>query len=305
MIFKEIDIEDFVFENEKSIRIDERDFDPNRVEEKRKSIGMISRIENFDRNFLQRMLRKEGWEEDEPIFHDEFVEEYQKYDQSLEDRFSATVKRNDRGGDLSLYRNSIMHKKNIPKEVDKSARGQFSMRENFSRRFGKDEFTTPNKNGRHSINFKHDEISALRNNNLLHVAQILNDNHIDYSWSRRKSYRMSYRKSKHDSKSDLSHPRARVDSKGSRHTGNPNISPMYIQAMKNKERERRLSQEEGNNPFKVNNSRGPDDSYDPKLDSKSDKMAKSSDNYFVPDRFMSGITIKHEQLDNNGKHKRL
>ena len=251
-IFKEIEFEDYAFEHEKSVHMDERDLDPTKIE--KQSTGLISRIENFDRDFLQPMLRKPGWEEDEPLFHDEFIEPYQHYEGSVEERFSATVKRTNKGGDLSPYRNSIMHKKNIPKEVDKSVRGQFSMRENFSKRLGKDEFITPNKNDRHSINFRRDELSALRNYNLLHVAQIMNDNHIDYSQSRRKSMRMSFRKSKFDSKSDVSYPRNRGDSGGSRKTtNNQNARPNNFQATYYKENEKRLSgDEEAHMPFRVN-----------------------------------------------------
>lgn len=110
-IFKDLDIED-LYNVEKSVNLDdEKDFEPPKQHGKPKSIGLITRIENFDRDFLQRLLRKEGWEEDDPAFYDNFDRNLPiNIDNSLEERFSAVMNKTNKGGDLSPYRNSIMHK---------------------------------------------------------------------------------------------------------------------------------------------------------------------------------------------------
>ena len=181
---------------------------------------VITKLEKFDKDFLHKLLRKEGWEYEDNYFENPNAEpgmSIANLDYSVDDKLSAIVnKRSQSRGDLSPYRNSIMHKKNIPKQISKEAISQMSLRENISKRFGKeDSFITPNKLGdRYSINFtRNREMASVMQLNWLHVA-MAQDTNIDYSASRRKSMRIfSQRKSKFDSRSDFSNPIAIEESK--------------------------------------------------------------------------------------------
>lgn len=252
-IYKEILIDD-PFNDDYSVKLEDREFDQHK-EERSKSIGVITRIENFDRDFLQRLLRKEGWEEDDPYLNDEFGRQYQDYDNSLEDRISAIIK-NTNNMDLSPYRNSIMHRKNIPKEVNEQVIAQMSMRHNLSRRFDKDEpFVTPNKGAeRHSINYRQSEMSSFRNINFLQVAQIMQDDNINFSASRRKSVRaFSNRKSKEGNRSNMSFHRNREENKtiGGHRSGtfSPGNSLAIRKEDNRREKIKRLN-EENSMPFR-------------------------------------------------------
>ena len=133
-----------------------------------------------------------------------------------------------------------MHKPNIPKKLNKEMAQQMSFRENFSKRFGKeDSFATPNKvDERYSINFAkyRDNFSVMQVHNFLNAAMAKDDN-IDFSASRRVSMRksmrfLSQRKSRYESKSDISNPEAaegerrrkRVGSSMSPHNNINNLS---------------------------------------------------------------------------------
>lgn len=129
-IFKESDI-DGLFDLEDSVRLGDDDVSFKNKEERSKSIGMITRIENFDRNFLQILLRKDGWEEDDPMFYQEYMNKDPHLDYSSERRMSDLMKRSN-NIDVSPYRNSIMHKRNIPKKVTPEVIAQMSIRENMS-----------------------------------------------------------------------------------------------------------------------------------------------------------------------------
>eukprot|EP00343_Euplotes_focardii_P005327 CAMPEP_0205808616 /NCGR_PEP_ID=MMETSP0205-20121125/12613_1 /ASSEMBLY_ACC=CAM_ASM_000278 /TAXON_ID=36767 /ORGANISM="Euplotes focardii, Strain TN1" /LENGTH=315 /DNA_ID=CAMNT_0053084559 /DNA_START=161 /DNA_END=1105 /DNA_ORIENTATION=- len=183
------------------------------VDEKEDDNNVVSRLEKFDREFLHKLLRKEGWEYEDGIFpfeNGEVPMSAANMDFSVDEKLSAVMaKKSQNRGDLSPLENSIMHKRTIPKELTKEAVGQMSLRENMSKRFAKeDSFITPNKFGdRYSINFaKNRQNASVMQLNWLQAA-ISQDNNIDFSASRRKSMRIfSQRKSKFDSRSDLSHP---------------------------------------------------------------------------------------------------
>lgn len=246
-IFKDLDVED-LYNIEKSIDLDAEKEDDGEKGGSPKSIGAVTRLENFDRNFLQKLLRKDGWDDDydNGFYDDVNIHAVQNFDNSVEERISAVLKRTDRGGDLSPYRNSIMHKKNIPKELSHQAAGQLSFRDNFSRRIAPDgSFITPNKN-RESIGFsKRNEFSSFRNFNLLHVTHAMNDNNIDFSAARRQSMRKSmrvfsqHRRSKADSKSDISYAKQKDDSRAYPKAGN-SFSPHSQITNKYNEQPRRL-----------------------------------------------------------------
>lgn len=258
-IFKDIDVED-LYEVEKSVNLDEEgEYNDHKHEGGPKSIGMVSRLENFDKNFLQRLLRKDGWEDEEPAFYDDFGDRPMpaNFDNSLEERFSVAMKKTNKGGDLSPFRNSIMHRKNIPKELSQQAIGQLSFRANLSKRFDKeDSFITPGKShNKYSINFRRrDELSSFRDLNLLHVT-MMNDQNIDFSASRRKSMRIfSQRKSRGDSKSDISYPNKGKEESKSRPRVGSSFSP---QRDSNQYSEQPKRLDDPSNPFPISSSMKP------------------------------------------------
>jgi hypothetical protein len=252
---KDSELED-LYNVEKSINLDyDRDFDDvKNGDDGRKSIGMISRIENFDRDFLQRLLRKDGWDQEDPALYDDYANNMpDNFDNSLEDRYSVAMKKTNKGGDLSPHRNSIMHKKNIPKELTHPQAAQISFSiNNFSKRIDKNgSFATPNKaDNRYSIGFsKRKELSSFRNFNLLNVATMMNDNNIDFSASRRKSMRVfSQKRSKVDSKSDISYPKNHREENKSHARAGASFSPIS-NAAREYEVAKRL--DEGAMPFNV------------------------------------------------------
>ena len=302
-IFKNIFEED-PFNDDYSVKLEDRDFEHNQKEERSKSIGIITRIENFDRDFLQRLLRKEGWEEDDPIFHEDFGRPYQDYDNSLEDRISAIMKHTN-NLDLSPYRNSIMHKKNIPKEVNEKLMVQMSFRNNLSRRFDKDEpFMTPNKGlERHSINYRQSEMSSFRNFNLLQVAQIMQDDNINFSASRRKSVRaFSNRKSKDGSRSDLSYPRNREENKtiGGQGQRGGTFSPASSYGVKQdnlrrKEKIKRLN-EDGSMPFRYQ-----DRPIEEREENNTEKLSAKNDDIIMEENVVVEVAEADEEEGNQSE----
>jgi len=212
--------------------MDEQSLELEPEGEKEEENLMMSRLEKFDRDYMQKLLRKEGWEYEDNTYYDaqEIPMSAGNLDFSADEKLSAMMRRTNNRGDLSPTRNSIMHRRNIPKELSKNAAGQLSLRENISKRFGKeDSFITPNKGAdRYSINFaRNREMASVMQMNLLHVA-MTQDDCIDYSASRRKSMRIfSQRKSKHDSKSDLSNPVALEEAKSRKRIGS-SMSPQSV-----------------------------------------------------------------------------
>jgi hypothetical protein len=101
------EVEDF--HEEKSVRFGERGSMDFPTRDRADSIGMMTRVENFDRNYLQKLLRKDNWEDQGEFFHNEFVEPFEQFDDSQEARYSHMMGTG-RGGDLSPHRASIMHK---------------------------------------------------------------------------------------------------------------------------------------------------------------------------------------------------
>jgi hypothetical protein len=266
-IFKDMDVDD-LYEVEKSVNLDEeQEYNNHNKDEGPKSVGMVTRLENFDKNFLQRLLRKDGWQDDEPAFYDEFGDRPGPgFDNSLEERFSVAMKKTNKGGDLSPYRNSIMHKKNIPKELSQQAIGQLSFRANLSKRFDKeDSFITPGKDAnRYSINFRRkNEFSSFRDLNLLNVT-MMNDKNIDFSASKRKSMRIfSQRKSRGDSKSDISYPNKHKEEGKTGQRAGKSFSP---QRDSNQHSEQAKRLDDHSNPFPLSDRMNP-----PKEDYFSDK----------------------------------
>lgn len=203
--------QDKIFKDEDLSEIYEMDEQSLEEEVEKEENYVMSRLERFDREFLRKLLRKEGWELGENTVYfeqHEYPGSAENLDLSAEDKNSVFFRRTQNRGDLSPIRNSIMHQPNIPKKLNKEAAQQFSFRENFSKRFKKDDsFATPNKvDDRYSINFSRyrDNFSVMQAHNFLNAA-MAKDNNIDFSASRRKSMRfLSQRKSKHDTKSDAS-----------------------------------------------------------------------------------------------------
>ena len=299
-IYKEILIDD-PFNDDYSVKLEDRDYENNNKEERSKSLGLISRIENFDRDFLQRLLRKEGWEEDDPYLNEDFGRQYQDYDNSLEDRISAIIK-NTNNMDLSPYRNSIMHKKNIPHQVNEQVIAQMSMRHNLSRRFDKDEpFVTPNKGlERHSINYRQSEMSSFRGINFLQVAQIMQDDNINFSASRRKSVRaFSNRKSKDGSRSDLSYPRNREENKtiGGPRSGtfSPGNSLAIRQEDRRREKIKRLN-EDGSMPFRYR-----DKAVEEREEKKEEKLSAKDDDIVLEENVVVEVAEADEEEQNHSE----
>lgn len=288
------------FEIEKSVHFEDKDYETQK-DGKPHSTGVITKIGDFDEEFLQRLLRRPGWEEDEAVFpFDELDKNNPNVNQSIEERFSNVMKITNRGGDLSPYRNSIMCKKNIPKEISQPGAGQLSFMDNFSKMYSKDEpFVTPNKGaGRRSINFRNREVNSYRNFNLLHISHMMNDNNIDYSMSRRKSMRksmrmLSQRKSREGSRSDMSYPRQKDNKRTSVRAGS-SFSPVGQQD-RPYEQPRRLN-EVATMPFNVNQSRHKNE----REEYLSDRLSGPNEQAYVHNR---DVVLEAEEAEEDEKHK--
>ena len=114
--------------------IDEQSLELEPEDEKEEENLMMSRLKKFDRDYMQKLLRKEGWEYEDNTYYDaqEIPMSAGNLDFSADEKLSTMMRRTNNRGDLSPTRNSIMHRRNIPKELSKNAAGQLSLRENIS-----------------------------------------------------------------------------------------------------------------------------------------------------------------------------